>query len=646
MKRNQILSRLAAALTALCMLVTPAWALTVEQARELLEKNYVDVIDQEVLDKPTIDELLSALGDPYTEYLGPQEYAALLSSMGDETLCGIGATSAKSEEGLLIDGVIEGSPAQAAGLEPGDVMVAVDGVSIVDMELDQAVELIRGEEGTKVEITYLRQGRGQRRRVTLTRAVIVLPATTGQALEGGVGYINCDTWGEDTLGHFRELIDEMEPQVGCWLIDLRDNVGGLTAAAAQTAGLFCGEGVMLSLRLRSDDPASPDGYAYEPFVSLGEAITHKPVVLLINGNTASASESFVAALRDHGVAVSVGERTFGKGVAQGLWDKTMEPELFADGDCMKITVARFYSPLGNTNDTLGVIPDLLVDEPYILEVGWLLCEEFDPSATQNTFSFLWEDSGEGFTISLDHLAQNREDWAGAYTALIDALPSGLPLFHNDDVTVRRDLAQTLALPLAEPDFPDWTDAQFYNELGVLKAYGLVHGDEKGLFHPQDGLTRAQFCQMLYNLLPAQPPENVSPFDDVSPDAWYADAVLAMWSRGLVSGTGEGKFSPDQPMDLQQMFTIMGRLTRWINYQVDEDAAFQEALGEWPDDLAAYDGWAKPSVWTLCRGITGMDDLPIPLLWDDPEDLTPTDPATRDQAAFLLENLLYTLDLLP
>lgn len=630
-------------LAALLLLAAlPASALTVDQARELLREHYVDEVPSQVLEQTTIPAMLEALGDPYTQYFTAQEYAEFMASMDDASLVGIGVTTQRDpavSQGLVIIDVLDGSPAQKAGLQPGDVMVEVDGTSLAGLDAQDAIPLIRGEEGTRVTLTYLRNGIRHTR--TLTRATVVIPATTGELLNGGVGYIQCTTWGDDTEGHFRDLIAQMDGEATSWLVDLRRNTGGTTDSATAVAGLFCGPGPVLVLRFQ-------DGEAL-PFGTSAPALTDKPLVVLVDQYSASASEAFCAAIRDRSRGTIVGQRTFGKGVAQGLWSADSDaPEAayFQDGDALKITTARFYSPLGNTNDTLGVIPDLLVDEPYILEVGWLLCEEFDPSATQNTFSFLWEDSGEGFTISLDHLAQNREDWAGAYTALIDALPSGLPLFHNDDVTVRRDLAQTLALPLAEPDFPDWTDAQFYNELGVLKAYGLVHGDEKGLFHPQDGLTRAQFCQMLYNLLPAQPPENVAPFDDVSPDAWYADAVLAMWSRGLVSGTGEGKFSPDQPMDLQQMFTIMGRLTRWINYQVDEDAAFQEALGEWPDDLAAYDGWAKPSVWTLCRGITGMDDLPIPLLWDDPEDLTPTDPATRDQAAFLLENLLYTLDLLP
>lgn len=594
MKQNRILPRLAAALTALCMLATPAWALTVEQARQLLEENYVDVIDQEVLDQPTVDAMLRALGDPYTEYLDPQEYQALLSSMKDEVLGGIGATSSKSEQGLLIEAVIENSPAQAAGLKPGDVMVAVDGVSVVDMDLDQAVELIRGEAGSQVKITYLRQGKAPQRTATLTRDVIVLPATTGKVLEGGVGYIDCDTWGEDTVGHFRELMGELEPQVGCWLIDLRDNGGGLTAAAAQTAGLFCGQGVMLSLRLRGDDPQSPDGYTYEPYLSQGEAITHKPVVLLLNENTASASESFAAALRDYGVAVSVGERTFGKGVAQGLWDKNVEPELFADGDCLKLTVARFYSPLGNTNDTLGILPEVPAQE----------------------------DEAAGVALALaQRLAGQGEGWRGWYEGLLEQME-------------------------AAAAFSDCAESPYAAAISALAAHGLVDGKGDGLFHPQDTLTRGELAQLLCNLLNSWIPQTPPAFEDVAEDAWYREAVSAMVAQGFMEGVAPGRFAPEATLTRQELFTVVGRLARWLNDDMDTAARRAGEEVQALRVLRDYADWARLSVWLLgCSEEDGVGTT-VGLLWDQPENIDPLAPASRQEAAQVLYTLFYYLRVLP
>lgn len=590
MKRH-ILSGLTAAMVALCMLLTPARALTVDQARELLNENYVDVIDPQVLAEPTIDGILAALSDPYTDYLDPSEYADFLTTMEDETLCGIGATSHQDEGGLLIDEIIEGSPAQAAGLEPGDLMVAVDGVSVADMDLDQAVALIRGEEGTQVRITYLRQGKGLRRTATLTRAVIVVPATTGRVLEGGVGYIDCDTWGQDTLGHFRDLMGEMEEQVGCWLIDLRDNGGGLTDAAAQTAGLFCGTGTMLSLRFRGE---SEDGYAYEPFEARIGPITKKPVVLLINENTASASESFAAALRDYGVAVSVGERTFGKGVAQGLWDKDVEPELFADGDCLKITMARFYSPLGNTNDTLGVLPEVPADETESAAVALGLAQR---------------------------LAESGEKWRTWYEGFL--------------------LEMTAAAA-----FSDCAGSPYADAITSLAAHGLVAGKGDGLFHPEDTLTRGELAQLLCNALNSWIPLTPADFEDVAEDAWYGEAVSAIVAQGFMEGVAPGRFAPEETLTRQELFTVMGRLARWLNDDLDFSA---RRAGEETTQLRVLEGyapWARPSVWLLSCAMEDVDRGEVNLLWDAPERIDPTAPATRQEAAQVLHTLLYYLRILP
>lgn len=591
MRQHRILSRLTAALVALCVLVTPAWALTVEQARELLSANYVDVIDPEILAEPTIDGILTALGDPYTDYLDPQEYAAFLSTMEDEVLGGIGATSVKGEGGLLISEIIEDSPAQKAGLEPGDLMVAVDGVSIAEMDLEQAAARIRGEEGTKVQITYLRQGKGPRRSVTLTRAIIVVPATTGRVLEGGVGYIDCNTWGEDTLGHFRELMDEMEPQVGCWLVDLRDNLGGLTDAAAQTAGLFCGPGTMISLRFRGE---GEEGYAYQSFGARLGPITQKPVVLLLNENTASASESFAAALRDCGVAVSVGERTYGKGVAQGLWDKDVEPGLFAGGDCLKITMARFYSPIGNTNDTLGVLPEV-------------------PAGPEEA---------ETVALNLAHrLAEQGENWRVWYGGALEELEGAAA-------------------------FSDCNHSPYARAISSLAAHGLVSGKGDGLFHPEDTLTRSELAQLLGNALCSRIPLTPRDFDDVAEDAWYQDAVSAIVAQGFMEGVAPGRFAPEGILTHQELFTVMGRLARWLNDDMDYAARH---AGEETTELRVlrdYAPWARPSVWLLSCAMENEDREEINLLWDTPENIDPTAPASRQKAAQVLYALFYYLRILP
>lgn len=589
MKRTSLFPRLAATALALTLLLTPARALTVEQARELLAENYLEPIAQEVLDLPTIPAILEALGDPYTEYLDPQTYADFMASMADAAIGGIGVTSSMTQEGLLVSDVADGSPAKQGGIQPGDVLVAVDGVSIAGLELDQAVALIRGAEGTRVSVTYLRNG--GRRTVTLTRYTIVLPATTGRLLEGGVGYIDCDTWGEDTLGHFQSLIEQMEPQVDCWLIDLRANTGGHTDAATDTAGLFCGPVPMLRLRLRYD--GAEDGYAYQPYEAKGEAITHKPAVILVDGYTASASEAFSAAMRDYGRAVIVGSRTFGKGVAQALWDRDALPDYFPDGDCLKITVARFYSPIGNTNDILGVMPDFLVDDEETEEAGYALAQL---------------------------MAQAGEDWPEAVDGLLER--------QLTDYTY----------------FPDTEGERYEYSIAALAAYGLVSGKGDGLFHSGDTLTRAELAQLLQNVLLC--PTANTPFADVHDDAWYARAAAAMADLGLMEGTGEGRFSPDRVLTHQELFAVLGRLGRRLNDDLDLTARTNKGEPFRLHVLEDYDDWAKGSVWLLSCAIEDGKGALVNLLWDEPEAIRPTAPATRGETADALYSLLYYLDILP
>lgn len=590
MKRTSILSRLTATALALALSLSPAQALTVEQARELLRENYVDPIGQEVLDLPTVSAILEALGDPYTEYLTPQEYADFMASMEDTSMGGIGVTASMTDQGMLVSEVTPGSPAQTADIRPGDILVAVDGESILGLELDQAVERIRGPEGTTVRLTYLRQGR--QRYATLTRATIILPATTGFLLEGNVGYIDCDTWGEDTLGHFQELMGQMEDQADCWLIDLRSNTGGLSDAAANVAGLFCGPGSMLSLRLRDNAPEGD--YVYYAYDTQIAAATDKPVVLLVDGYTASASEAFAAALRDYDRAVIVGSRTFGKGVAQGVWDQASTPAYFPDGDSLKITVARFYSPIGNTNHIMGVMPDFLVDDEETEELGYNL-------------ALLLAQAGEDWHLTVDHLLERQ-------------LAGG-------------------------PYFPDVTDDTYRLCVDTLAVYGLAGGKGDGLFHPQDTLTRAELAQLLQNTLGYLSPGG-APFADVDPGAWYAPAVAAMDDLGLMTGAGQDLFAPQRTLTRQELFTVLGRLGRWLNDDLDlaVRAADQTQL-----DLRAlrdYAPWAKEAVWLLSCSLEDSHGGLINLLWDDPENIDPTALATRGEAALGLYTLLYYLDILP
>ncbi len=593
MKKNRIRAFLSLLLV-FALLAAPASALTAEQTRQLLEQYYVDPVDQDVLDLPTTAQILDALGDPYTEYLTATEYQDFLSSMSDEALVGIGisiSAQLTADDPFTIGEVFENGPAAKGGLEPGDVIVAVDGVDVQGMEPDDVIERIRGQEGSQVSITYLR---GERRRtVRLTRETVYVSATTGKLLEGGVCYIQCATWGQETLGHFHDLMGRYGKEAQCWLIDLRNNTGGLTDAATRTAGLFCGPGNMLSLRARTQDEESPDGYVYDFYPSRSVPATTKPVVVLVNEYSASASEAFTAALRDYRAAVIVGQRTYGKGVAQGVFDQTNYPDYF-DGDCLKVTIARFYSPGGNTNHTLGVIPDFWVEDPV---------------------------DAESLALNLAAaFAQAPESWQ----------------------QTRDEVAE---LFVAETRFEDALEDTGENRaINTLRAYGLVNGKQDGLFHGQDALTRSELAQLLTNALRCWAPAEGAGFADVDETAWYAEAVAAIAAQGMMEGTGEDCFSPERTLTRQELFTVLGRLGCWLNDDMDL-VARRATAADWDlRVLAEYDTWARPSVWLLSCALGEQND-PVNLLWDEPDAIDPHAPATRAETAQVLYSLLYYLSIL-
>lgn len=631
------LSCLTAAALVLSLFTVPAaQALTAEQAADLLELIYVDEVPRSVLEQPTIQDMLDALGDPYTEYFTPEEYAAFTSTMSDTSLVGIGVVSHQTEEGLCIDTVLESSPAEKGGMLAGDVIVSVDGHSIVEEDSDAAIERIRGKEGTEVKITFLRSG--ERVTVTLTRARVVVPATTTELIDGHIGYITCTTFGGETAQHFQEGIKKYGGEVDVWIVDLRSNSGGSTQAAVDAAGCFTGPGEQAYLRDGADEYGS---YYHEE-----ESLTLFPVIVLMDEYSASSSELFASAIRDHGAGIVVGTRSYGKGVAQTVLDQEYMPHLFPDGDAIKITSHRFFSPEGNSTDQVGVIPDLLVS-PFLTEdIAYLLAGNGSLTDTSGT---LRVDLDWRWFIDLETAVSQYPE---AFQALLEAIPANKNLWLGSggpdgwQRTSAAEVAQSYGLPYQAPLFPDQEASEYDTAVSVLKTYDMIHGREDGLFHPQDTLTRAELCQLLAVALNCTVPVNESPYVDVDNDAWYAPAVIAMTNMGLVNGVGKNEFRPEEPVDHQQFITIMGRLGQWINLYLYNtardipDGALDAAV------FSEYADWAKGAAWLLSYSQKGYFNNPISLLWDSAENIDPTAAATRDEAACALYRLLSYNGVIP
>lgn len=631
--------RVLALCMALLFLYSSAAALTVEEARELVEQLYIDEVPEEVLSSPTVEELFDGL-DIYSSYFTPAEYKAFQNTMNDVSTVGLGVVSGLSGDGSCLEvlRVLDGGAAQAGGMTAGDRILAVDGRPISQAgSLEEAAGWMKGEEGTQVTLTLLRAD-GTEEELTLTRAVFTIPHTEYELVDGHIGYIDCTSFGEETCGHFTDALEELESEADCWVLDLRDNSGGLTSAAAQVAGIFTGAGNKALLRERSGQ--------YYGFPADGERTTIYPAILLVGENTASAAELLTAAIRDGQGGLVIGGRTFGKGVAQTLVDQTVEPEMFADGDAVRITSARFYSPAGLVNDKMGVLPHLMVADEHAADIAYLLCA---PAPGGDNRSFLRLHVG-GWRWYLD-LEQALKAEGGAYrpafVELLEALWPNADVFRGTgsgawERVSAAELAETLGLTEYTPRaFADVEDSPYQYALNVLKTYGILRGDENGNADPEGELTRAQLCALLAQTLNCE--SGSSHFADVPEEAWYAGAVNAMAELGFVRGDGAGYFRPEETLTNEQLLTVLARVTTWMSvnfYELEKAGPEEGALEE--EALAGYSGWAKQSAWLLGRSQVNLFGSYISYVWAPVEDIDPQAPATREAAA---QSLVRIMDLI-
>ena len=310
---------------------------------------YEDEIDTEDLVEGIYAGYAASLGDPYTAYYDEEATREFMKSISGE-FGGIGATVSKKadEDEILISEIYEESPAEQAGLKEGDVLLQADGHAVSGQDLETVVSWISGEPGTDVELRILRDG--EELDVTVTRDVIETKTVEYKMKEEGIGYIRVEEFDKVTYDQFKAALDDLEGQgMNSLIIDLRGNPGGQLTTVTDMLKLFLPEGVIVSTK---DKYGNTDEITCD-----GDHEFKKPLVVLVDGRSASASEIFSAAIQDYGVGTIVGTQTYGKGVVQQTID-------LGDGTCMKVTISEYYTPSGRSINGTGVTPDVEVEYEY------------------------------------------------------------------------------------------------------------------------------------------------------------------------------------------------------------------------------------------------------------------------------------------
>ncbi len=342
------------------------------QVLDLVERDYVEPVDPKKLIYGAIQGMLSSL-DPHSSFMKPEDFKELqVETKGKFT--GIGIEITLKDGILTVVSPIEGTPAFKAGIQANDKILKINGKSTKNMTLIQAVKLLRGPKGTEVTVSIYREGWSQLKDIKLVRDVIPIKSVRSKMLEDGYGYVRITNFQAKTSGELKKGLRSLEGKKGLrgLVLDLRNNPGGLLDQAVKVSDEFLESGLIVYTDGRIEDQKMR-------FTAKPNKVHHDyPIVVLVNGGSASASEIVAGALQDNKRAIIVGTQTFGKGSVQ-----TIIP--LEGGAAVRLTTARYYTPSGRSIQAKGITPDIIV--PFVLPE--------EKKEAKNVFHFLKEKDLEG-----------------------------------------------------------------------------------------------------------------------------------------------------------------------------------------------------------------------------------------------------------
>jgi len=322
-----------------------------------IKSDYVEDVEDDVLLEHAIRGMLSGL-DPHSTYLNPDEYNELRIGTSGE-FGGLGIQVGMEDGFVKVISPIDDTPAFNAGLKAGDLIIRLDDKTVKGLTLNDAVKIMRGKPGTDIELTVVREGEDKPLSFVVTRDIIKVKSVKNRMLDPGYGYIRISNFQSRTAPQLVEAINKLKEENQADLkglvLDLRNNPGGVLNAAAEVTDLFINKGKLVYTEGRIDNSH------YEYNAKPGDVLDGAPVVVLINGGSASASEIVAGALQDHKRAVVMGSKSFGKGSVQTIQE-------LRSGGAVKITTARYFTPKGRSIQGAGITPDIILDKYTVTSV--------------------------------------------------------------------------------------------------------------------------------------------------------------------------------------------------------------------------------------------------------------------------------------
>ncbi len=382
----------------------------VNEVHTIIEDNYVDPVSPDVLNARTVQEMLKRLGDPYARYLTQEEYQEEVDALNGN-FTGVGIYITGESDGVQVLSVIKGSPAEKAGLKKDDVIVAADEITLVGVDSDKAMEILHGEVGSTVALKVKRDG--EVLSFDIAREKVEVPTVHPEMVDNKVAYLGIDDFGERTAGELKKAVKGLQKaKADNWIVDLRCNPGGYLESAIDVAGVFLGEAPVVLVEERE----YVDGYMSNP----ADVFIDGAMVVLVDEYSASAAEILVAALRDNQRALLIGKTTYGKGTVQQIFP-------LPNGDKLKLTVARFYSPAGEEINEVGVKPDIEVEDENCLAAVRLILSS-NRGTVHGKILALELDS---FIVAVDASRLRQAGYWKAWADIVDGIGDALVYYGND-----------------------------------------------------------------------------------------------------------------------------------------------------------------------------------------------------------------------